>query len=410
MKGAPVISTAFNFRPLLPLALGLGTGVVISVHFSGAYAVWAALLFVVASYAAYRLKKPNATLMFAALAFALIRMLPYSLLPSEEFARAIDDAKYASAETPALLCDLQSSLCGRCDELFNEASPLARAILLGDRSQLGYFQRELFRICGVSHTLALSGLHVSVLSLVLVRLIPTNLPRVRVCAVGTFLCIYAALAGFPASLIRAAIMFMCILFAPLFKRRNDTLSALALSFIIIVSIKPLSIYSAGFCLSFSAVAGIAMLYSPMMRQVRHAAFAPVATTVSATLGTLPFTLAFFGTFSTYSIIANIFIVPLITLALTLCFVALAVSYVILPLGKLIALPARALLGASEAISESIAALPYSVIELSSLGTFGCIFYFAAMFIMSRYCLLPRRTKFAAAIVLLCGAILAVILA
>lgn len=410
MKGTSAVSTAFNFRPLLPLALGIGTGVVISVHFSGAYAVWAALLFVVAAYISYRCKKPTAALAFAGLAFALFRMLPYAFLSSEELVSTIEDAKYFSAETPAALKPLLDSLSARCDVLFGEASSLARAILLGDRSQLDYFRRELFRICGVSHTLALSGLHVSVLSLVLVRLIPASLPRVRVCAVGAFLCIYAALAGFPASLLRAAIMFMCILFAPLFKRRNDTLSALALSFIIIVAIKPLSIYSAGFCLSFSAVAGIAMLYAPIMKHLRHAVFAPVATTVSATLGTLPFTLSFFGTFSTYSLIANIFIVPLITLALTLCFVALVASYVILPLGKLIALPARALLGASETISEGIAALPYSVIELSGLGTLGCIFYFAAMFMMSRYCLLSRRTKLAWAIVLLTAAVTAVIIA
>lgn len=410
MKGTSALTTAFNFRPLLPLALGIGTGVVISVHFSGAYAVWAALLFIVAAYISYRCKKPTAALVFAGLAAAFLRMLPYAFLSGEELTRTIEDAKYLSSETPAVLRPLLDSLSDRCDVLFGEASPLARAILLGDRSKLDYFRRELFRICGVSHTLALSGLHVSVLSLVLVRLIPANMPRVRVCAVGTFLCVYAALAGFPASLLRAAIMFMCILFAPLFKRRNDTLSALALSFIIIVAINPLSIYSAGFCLSFSAVAGIAMLYVPIMRRLRHAAFAPVATTVSATLGTLPFTLSFFGTFSTYSIIANIFIVPLITLALTLCFIALVASYVILPLGKLIALPARALLGASEAISESIAALPYSVISISSLGAFGGIFYFASMFMMSRYCLLNRRTKLIWAIVLLMAAIIALILA
>ena len=249
----------------------------------------------------------------------------------------------------------------------------------------------------------------SALTLVLLRCIPPNRPRVRVAFVFAFLGIYCAVAGFPASLMRAAIMFMCIVLAPLCLRRNDTASALSLAFIIIVCAEPLSIYSAGFCLSFAAVAGIAMLYAPIMCRLPRV-LAPVGTTVAATLGTLPFTVMFFGEFSTYSIIANIFIVPLITLALPIGLIALVLSYISAPLGALLAIPARLMLGASESIGAAIASLPYAQIKLSGFNGLTCALYFAALIVLSKYCLMDRNKKLIYGCVLLALGTLSVILA
>ena len=390
----------FNFRPLVCAAFGLGAGVAIGMHISGARALLAALLLLIAAYIMHMKKQRAATVMLLSAAAGLLRVAGYAFLPREEVSEIIENARFSRNHTPAALMPMVESLYARCDALFAEASPLARAILLGDRSTLGYFQRYAFRASGVSHTLALSGLHVSALTLVLLRCIPPNRPRLRAALVFAFLGIYCAVAGFPASLMRAAIMFMCIVLAPLCLRRNDTASALALAFIIIVCAEPLSIYSAGFCLSFAAVAGIAMLYAPIMRRLPRA-LAPVATTVAATLGTLPFTVMFFGEFSTYSIIANIFIVPLITLVL---------SYISAPLGALLATPARLMLGASESIGAAIASLPYAQIKLSGFNGLTCALYFASLIVLSKYCLMDRNKKLIYGCVLLALGTLSVILA
>ena len=392
----------FNFRPLVCAAFGLGAGVAIGMHISGARALLAALLLLIAAYIMHAKKQRAATVMLVCAAAGLLRVAGYAFLPHEEVSEIIENARFSRNRTPTALMPMVESLYARCDALFNEASPLARAILLGDRSTLGYFQRYAFRASGVSHTLALSGLHVSALTLVLLRCIPPNRPRVRAAFVFAFLGIYCAVAGFPASLMRAAIMFMCIVLAPLCLRRNDTASALSLAFIIIVCAEPLSIYSAGFCLSFAAVAGIAMLYVPR-------ALAPVGTTVAATLGTLPFTVMFFGEFSTYSIIANIFIVPLITLALPIGLIALVLSYISAPLGALLAIPARLMLGASESISAAIASLPYAQIKLSGFNGLTCALYFAALIVLSKYCLMDRNKKLIYGCVLLALGTLSVIL-
>ena len=236
----------FNFRPLVCAAFGLGAGVAIGMHISGARALLAALLLLIAAYIMHAKKQRAATVMLVCAAAGLLRVVGYAFLAREEVSEIIENARFSRNHTPAALMPMVESLYARCDALFAEASPLARAILLGDRSTLGYFQRYAFRASGVSHTLALSGLHVSALTLVLLRCIPPNRPRVRAAFVFAFLGIYCAVAGFPASLMRAAIMFMCIVLAPLCLRRNDTASALSLAFIIIVCAEPLSIYSAGF--------------------------------------------------------------------------------------------------------------------------------------------------------------------
>ena len=152
-----------------------------------------------------------------------------------------------------------------------------------------------------------------------------------------------------------------------------------------------------------------MLYAPIMRRLPRV-LAPVGTTVAATLGTLPFTVMFFGEFSTYSIIANIFIVPLITLALPIGLIALVLSYISAPLGALLAIPARLMLGASESIGAAIASLPYAQIKLSGFNGLTCALYFAALIVLSKYCLMDRNKKLIYGCVLLALGTLSVILA
>ena len=148
----------FNFRPLVCAAFGLGAGVAIGMHISGARALLAALLLLIAAYIMHAKKQRAATVMLVCAAAGLLRVAGYAFLPREEVSEIIEKARFSRNHTPTALMPTVESLYARCDALFAEASPLARAILLGDRSTLGYFQRYAFRASGVSHTLALSGL------------------------------------------------------------------------------------------------------------------------------------------------------------------------------------------------------------------------------------------------------------
>ncbi len=226
MEGELIKGSAFNYRPLVPLAIGLGGGVIIAMHIEGAAAAVAALPLLMLAYAAYKLNKRMFALFLFGAALGFVRMLPLTLGSKQALDILLQNAKYSNTGRSELAGLIVDKLAARCDELFIEASPIARAILFNDRSKLEYFQGELFRTVGVSHTLALSGLHVSALSAAIMYVIPASRAKLRAVSVSLFLCLYCALAGFPASLVRAAIMFACILFAPLFLRKADTLSSL----------------------------------------------------------------------------------------------------------------------------------------------------------------------------------------
>ena len=401
-----VVPCAFHHRPLVSASVGLGLGVWLGCSLNGTAALCGACLFCCLALLARRFPEAARLRPFlwgvaAGLARMGLLLLP---LPNGALSGAERMAMIQVRPTPpASLGEAVRALAARCDALFLEASPLARAILLGDKAALSYFQTAAFRYAGASHVLALSGLHVSALAGALLLPIPKRFPALRALAACLFLTFYCALAGFPSSLMRAAVMTLPPLFAPLFCRRADTASSLALSFLFIVLLAPMRMFSAGFCLSFSAVAGIAMFYPRLMRALRRLpqfASAPLAVTLAATLGTLPFTLSFFGAYPAYSPLSNLLIVPVMSLGLVAAFVALALSFLWLPLGTVFAVPARLLLSAGETVAEGFSRLPGAVWSVGEASPAFVLCFFAALMLLSRFCLLEKRTRLAGAGVLL----------
>jgi competence protein ComEC len=358
------------------------------------------------------LKRRALSVFLAAAALGFVRMLPHTLMQAE----ALDDGTvYALASAgfyvPDAVRRLSESILARCDAIFNEASPLVRAIVLGDTSGLSYFDNEAFRAAGVSHILALSGLNASILAEILAFFIPKRRPGLRFASIAAFLFTYLLLSAFPASLVRACVMALCMHAAPLFARKNDPLSSLALAFVLIALSVPFSLFSAGFMLSFSATAGILMLCQPILARLANfpkAIAADLSVTLSATLATLPFTLLLFQRLPLYSLAANFVVVPLVTLSLPLAIVALLGSVLWMPLGSVLAFPVRLLAGAADYFSKAFASLPYSVLRFESPPAIACVLYLTALVFVSKYCLLPTRKRYALSASLLAAGTLALI--
>ena len=143
---------------------------------------------------------------------------------------------------------------------------LLKALLLGDRSDLNPNDKQLLKRTGTSHLLAISGLHIGVAALFaallvkgLLWLLPLTMhykPRVLIIAIAALpiATFYAIVAGFSLSTRRALIMLGCFLVMILLRRQTHLLQTLSIAALIIVIIDPLSVLSAGFWFSFSAVA------------------------------------------------------------------------------------------------------------------------------------------------------------
>jgi len=226
---------------------------------------------------------------------------------------------------------LSDTLSARLRHLLgDERGGFLSGILLGRKDDIAEHTRRDFRYLGLSHILAVSGLHLTVLTgglLVFLRLF--RLPRLW----QTLLCILAilfaaVLTGFPSSVVRAGIMLILNLIAFATGDRYHPPTALALSAALILLVSPGSVCDVGFLLSVSATAGILALGSPWTSAILKATakkptplrilgrlLATMALTVSAVFFTLPFSAYYFGEFSIVSPVANLLYVPLSVLLL-----------------------------------------------------------------------------------------------
>jgi ComEC/Rec2-related protein len=159
------------------------------------------------------------------------------------------------------------------------ASRLVAAATLGTRHAMdktdfkGLDITQSFRHAGVGHVLAVSGLHVSIVSLLLFTIFRTVglRPRVFVPAQIIILIMFAVLTGARPSSVRAVVMNSIILLAIAYFKcniRSATYAGLSLASLFILIINPVVLFSPGFLLSFGAVLSLVLLSTPVTRSLK----------------------------------------------------------------------------------------------------------------------------------------------
>ncbi len=272
--------------------------------------------------------------------------------------------------------------------------PLATGMLLGDKSQLDSDLLGRFQGAGLSHLLAVSGLHVSLLCAALLWALKRAPIRVRIGIAAGFLLLYCAMCAFSASAVRAALMTLSMLSGQALRRRPDSLSALSFSAVLLLLINPFFLFTAGFLLSYTAVIGILLVtpvLSTLLKPLPPAISTGLATTLGAQLGSLPVTAACFGEFPIAGFVTNLVAVPLSGLALIPSLLA-AICYGFVPgLAKLFGIVGEgALLLMSGAAGFTAARFPFVSIPGPSL--FAGLLYFLSFTFFSRFCLLGARSR------------------
>ena len=157
------------------------------------------------------------------------------------------------------------------DAVGGDAGELASALLLGDKSRVSESVTRDFHRTGASHLLALSGLHVVLLSgmaeWVLRRLRMPKRPRVIL--LGILILFYLALVGFPPSAVRAVFMLLFTYLSYLFAGDHDTPTALFSACSLVLLLSPASVCDLSFWMSFAATFGIVSLYVPFEHAFRE---------------------------------------------------------------------------------------------------------------------------------------------
>lgn len=194
-----------------------------------------------------------------------------------------------------------------------DGAAFSKALLLGDRSGLDYETTTAFKVSGISHIIAVSGLHVSIL-FGLVDLLAGK-RRGLTAAIGIpLVLIFAAVAGFTPSVTRAAVMQCLVMLALLFEKEYDGLTALAFAALVILVVNPLTVVSVSFQLSFACMTGIFVMGEPIRKwlldrcpKVRFVKgiCSSVSVSLGATVFTTPLVAIYFGTVSLIGVVTNL---------------------------------------------------------------------------------------------------------
>lgn len=200
------------------------------------------------------------------------------------------------------------------------------ALLLGQRQDVSEEVNNDYIRAGAIHLLAVSGLHVGVI-LFLVLGILSPLKRLRhgkwmVLAISIIsLWIYAALAGFSPSVVRAVCMFSAISLAIHFRQRTSTVNVVFVSMLILVLFKPNFVFEVGFQLSYLAVISI-IYFNPFLNGLWNPPFwifkkawDLMTISTAAQLGVMPLSLYYFHQFPGLFFLSNLIIIPFLGLIL-----------------------------------------------------------------------------------------------
>ncbi|MGB5824218.1 MAG: ComEC/Rec2 family competence protein [Proteocatella sp.] len=207
------------------------------------------------------------------------------------------------------------------DNIYRTDSPIFKALVYGDRTELEDYTKTSFSHTGTSHILALSGFHVGII-LVFINILLTKVSvRKRGLISTLILIIYGFLTGMRPSIVRAVVFFAVYYSAFLKEQRYNILSTAFVTAALLIACNPYYIYDAGFQLSFASVISIGMML-PFIQKYKIPLF--IGITVSAQLLTQPIVIYNFGTMPLFGLCANFIIIPLISLLMVLFIISLVV--------------------------------------------------------------------------------------
>jgi len=294
---------------------------------------------------------------------------------------------------PSFSSILRHFLVKRLRKAFNDAeeADVAAALVFGYEDDIDATTRSAFQRSGITHVLAVSGLHVSIIWWILSKLLFFLDGRkwkklLRMFLVLAALWVYAAVTDFSPSILRSVVMFSFLMWAAYRNKGHNSWNILFVSAFCILLLSPSYLFDAGFWLSYLAVGGI-MYFVPRWQRYT-AALHPfprsladlLIVTIAAQLATLFYTLHVFGTFPNWFLLNNMIAVPLSSVALFtgLAYTLLAdVPWLSESVGLLAELSTRLMIESAYFFGK----LPYSYTQHIAFGLPQCLLCYLLLFML-----------------------------
>lgn len=277
------------------------------------------------------------------------------------------------------------------------SSAIVQAMFLGNKGLMDDKMKRNFSQSGLSHIIAISGLHISLLSSILLQtLLTLGLPRKKsfyFCII--FLLLYLILIGAPASAIRASLMGFWALLAVYVGRLGNLSNALFLSGILMLFFNPLLlIVDIGFQLSFLAVTAIIFVYPNVKNFFLRVVLAKsaiasffkskigqgiidiISITLSVQILSAAILISSFKQISLIAPVSNLMVLALLPLIISLILLALFFSLFLTPLASILYLILDMLVSYVFWVGEFCSKLPYAYINIYSWSNYSTIIYYA----------------------------------
>ena len=263
----------------------------------------------------------------------------------------------------------------RIDKIFSQDSaPFLTAILTGDRSDIPQKAGDDLSEVGLYHLLAISGMHCAYLMELLYLIL--GRPRRRLTAfLGLpLLLFYALLSGASPSVLRACVMLSFLLFAPLFGRERDSLTAIFAALLLILLANPFAAASISLQLSFAAIGGILWVTPKLsdwlgkgrdLGAVGRFVIGSVSVSLGAMVFTTPLCAVYFNSLTLISPVSNLLCLWCVGLIFCGGLLAVALSFLWLPLGPILAFLPGVLVRYLLWMAGLLAKIPYHALYFSN---------------------------------------------
>jgi competence protein ComEC len=273
-------------------------------------------------------------------------------------------------------------------------------MLFGERRSLGPEMEQLFGSSGVSHLLAVSGLHVGLIAgFFWVTGKRFGLRGWPACLITIlFLFAYVYLTGLKPASLRAFVMIALGSVAVQLERHKDLLTALAAAALFTLLYNPLLLFTVSFQLSYAATASLFLLASPLEKKISSILASPplklptmitsklsplIAVSLAAQLGILPLGAYYFQEVSIIALLTNILLLPFIAVILGIALTAALLGLLFPMAGSLLNMANYPLLAYMRVVTSFLGSLPFATCELFSPHPLEIIIYYVILVILAQ---------------------------
>lgn len=283
---------------------------------------------------------------------------------------------------------IKNTLFGNMDY---DAAATMCALVFGDRS---YFTNEFYynvKASGVAHVMVVSGMHLSILVSLFLKLIERFIynPVLRALMMFAVVIMLCALCGFTMSVLRAGVTFVIMAFGLLINKPYSGENALGAAVAFIMIFSPFAIFNVAFQLSVLSTFGILAVALPGCKYIESrklltnkivlSIVQSAVISLSALILTLPVTIYVFGYISTVSVITNLLISSAVTWCLCLTVAALIIRFILPAPARLIFCFAELIVKYVNGVINYFGSRKYSVLEIPKTGAYISVAAIAAVF-------------------------------